>query len=168
MNAAWWISTLVLAPLLGYELQFTAATLKFGRWLSDTNTGIGFQAAITPPWSNWFGYPIYAFTLTLVGMSWYHFGLGRALLTVVILYFGLSFAQRLLPGPDSLHFKAHIIQSMAARYANFVRRGDEIRANAMGLLLLKAGIEPTLLAGHATSAGMSAATQANVQPDARK
>src|SRR5882724_437876 len=109
MNVALWIGTFVMVPLLGYELQFTAATLSFGRSLSDSNTGTGFQAAITPPWEAKVGLVIYGLTLALVGISWYEFGIVRALLSVAILFVGLLFVRWLLPSPESAHFKALII-----------------------------------------------------------
>jgi uncharacterized membrane protein YkgB len=147
MNVALWIGTFVMVPVLGYELQFTAATLSFGRSLSDSNTGTGFQAAITSPWSTMGGLVIYVLTLTLVGISWYEFGIVRALLSATILLVGLSFTRRLFPSPESEHFKALIIRSMGNRYADFVRDGDRVRGDAMKMLLQKAGVDADLLGG---------------------
>lgn len=161
MNIALWAGTIALLPLLAYSLQFTAATLLLGRALSESNSGTGFQAAISPPWETCFGLLMYGLTLLLVGAWWYEFGVGRAILCVITLFAGLSIGGRLLPKPDSLHFKALIIQSMANRYANFVRDGDHVRGDAMKMLLLKAGVDSDLLAGRATDSAVSATTQSS-------
>jgi hypothetical protein len=161
MNLALWAGTIALLPLLAYSLQFTAATLLLGRSLSESNSGTGFQAAISPPWETYFGLIIYGLTLALVGASWYEFGIGRALLCVITLLVGLSVSRRLLPKPDSLHFKALIIQSMANRYANFVRDGDHVRGDLMKMLLHKAGVDSDLLAGRATDSVMSATAESS-------
>jgi hypothetical protein len=147
MNAALWIATLVLVPVLGYELQFSAATLAFGRWLSDSNTATGFQAAVTPPWEAKVGLIIYGLTVTLIGFSGYEFGIVRAIFTVIILFFGLLLVRRLFPSPESPHFRALMIRSMANRYADFVRDGDQVRGDLMKMLLQKAGVDADLLAG---------------------
>lgn len=159
MNVALWAGTIALLPFLAYSLQFTAATLLLGRSLSETNSGTGFQAAISPPWETNFGLLIYGLTVAVVGASWYEFGIGRAILCVITLIVGLSIGCRLLPTPDSMHFKALIIQSMANRYANFLRDDDQVRGNAMKMLLQKAGVDADLLAGRATVSVMSATGQ---------
>jgi hypothetical protein len=48
MNVALWISAIVLSLPLAYSLRFTGATLSFGRSLSETTSGTGYQAAISP------------------------------------------------------------------------------------------------------------------------
>jgi hypothetical protein len=77
------------------------------------------------------------------------------------LFVGLLIGHRLLPRPDSLHFKALLIQSMASRYANFVRDGDHVRGDAMKVLLQKAGVESDSLAGQSNGPVVSATTQAS-------
>jgi len=164
MNVALWISTIVLLPPLAYSLRFTEATLSFGRSLSESNSGTGFQAAISPPWETYFGLLIYGLTLAVVGASWYEFGIGRAILCVITLFVGLSIGRRLLPKPDGLHFKSLIIQSMANRYANFVRDGDHVRGDSMKMLLQKAGVDADLLAARPAGSVVSATTQTSDKP----
>jgi hypothetical protein len=67
MNVLLWISILAVLLPLAYSLRFTEATLLFGRALSETNSGTGFQAAISPPWETYFGLLIYGITLAVVG-----------------------------------------------------------------------------------------------------
>jgi hypothetical protein len=159
MNAALWAGTIVLLPFLGYSLQFTAATLLLGQALSESHSDTGFQAAISPPWETYFGLSIYGLTLAVVGASWYEFGIGRAILCVITLFVGLSICRRLLPKPDTLHFKTPIIRSMANRYANFVRDGDQVRGDLMKMLLYRAGVDSDLLARRTTDSAMSATSQ---------
>ena len=156
MSATLWVSTVILMPFLAYSLQFTEATLLLGRSLSESDSGTGLQSAITPPWEAKLSLVIYGLTLALIGGSWYEFGIGRAILCVVALFVGLLIARRLLPKPDSAHFNAIIIRSMANRYADFVRDGDRVRGDLMKMLLRRAGVNAALLSGEATGDESSA------------
>jgi hypothetical protein len=147
MNIALWISVVVLALAVAYSLRFTAATLALGRALSETASGTGYQAAISPPWEVAFGLVVYGLTLAVLAFSWYAFGIGRALLSLATVIFATMLFRRFLPSEDSLHFKNLIIQSMSRRYANFVRDGDPVRAAAMKELLEKAGVPQEVLSG---------------------
>lgn len=147
MNVALWISALVLALAVAYSLRFTEATLSLGRALSETNSGTGYQGAISPPWETAFGLIAYTLTLGMIAFSWYEFGIGRAILSLATFLLALLIFRRLLPGEDSPHFKHLIIRSMANRYANFVRDGDKVRAAAMRGLLEKAGVPPEVMSG---------------------
>jgi hypothetical protein len=147
MSIALWISAFVLALPVAYSLRFTEATLSFGRALGETTTGTGYQSAISPPWEVTFGLVMYSLTLGMLAFSWYAFGFGRAVLSLVTVFLALMLFRRFLPGKDSPHYRQLIMQSMARRYANFVRDGDSIRAAAMKTLLEKAGVPPELLSG---------------------
>jgi hypothetical protein len=142
-----WIGTLALIPLLAYSLQFTEATLLVGRSLSDSDSKTGFQDAITPPWEAKLSLVIYGLTAADFAASWYEFGFGRAALCVIALFVGLLIARRILPKPDSPHFKVVIIRSMSNRYADYVRDGDQVRGNMMKMLLQRAGVDAASLSG---------------------
>lgn len=147
MNIALWISAVVLALPVAYSLRFTGATLSLGRALSETTSGTGYQTAISPPWEVAFGLIVYGLTLAMLALSWYEFGIGRATLILVTVMIATMLFRRFLPREDSLHYRQLIIQSMARRYANFVRDGDTVRAAAMKGLLEKAGVPPEVLSG---------------------
>jgi hypothetical protein len=66
-----------------------ATTKSFGRALSESTSGTGYQAAISPPWEVAFGLAVYGFTLCLLAASWYAFGIGRAALTLVIVFLAI-------------------------------------------------------------------------------
>ena len=147
MYVVLWVSAIVLALPLAYSLRFTSATLAFGRALSATTSNTGYQAAISPPWEVAFGLVVYSLTTVMLGVSWYAFGLGRGALSLISLLLATMLFRRLLPAETSSHYKKLIIQSMASRYANFVRDGDTVRATAMKELLEKAGVPPEVLVG---------------------
>lgn len=142
-----WLGTIVLALPLAYSFRFTGATLSLGRALSETTSGTGYQEAISPPWEVVFGLIVYSLTLAMLALSWFAFGVGRALLSFVTIFVATLIFRRLVPREDSPHYKRLIIQSMARRYANFVRDGDTVRAAAMKELLEKAGVPPDVLSG---------------------
>jgi hypothetical protein len=145
MSVTLWISVILLALAAAYSLRFTGATLFLGRALSDTTSGTGYQAAISPPWETAFGLVVYSLTLGVVAFSWYAFGIGRAMESLVTVFLATMLLRRFMPAEDSPHYKKLIIQSMANRYANFVRDGDTVRAAAMRGLLEKAGVPPEVL-----------------------
>jgi hypothetical protein len=140
MSVVLWISVIVLALAIAYTTHFSGATLALGRALSDTSSGTGYQDAATPPWSANFGFVVYGLTFTMLALSWYQFGIGRAIFSLITVFPATLLFRRFLPGEDSLHFKTLIIQSMSHRYANYVRDGDPTRAAAMKGLLEKAGV----------------------------
>ena len=83
MNVALWISTIALALPVAYSLRFTGATLSLGKALGETTSGTGYQAAISPPWEVAFGLVVYGLTLAMLAFSWYAFGVGRAIVSLV-------------------------------------------------------------------------------------
>jgi hypothetical protein len=147
MNVFLWISIIALAPAVAYTTRFSGATLSFGRKLSETSSGTGYQDAITPPASANFGLVVYVLTLAMLALSWYEFGIGRVVISLVAVVLLTLLSRQFLPHEDSLHFKKLIIQSMSRRHANFVRDGDRIRAAAMRELLEKAGVPSEVLSG---------------------
>ena len=52
-----------------------------------------------------------------------------------------------LPRPTGGHYRMLIMRSMCSRYADFVRDGDALRADAMKQLLIKIGIDPDAITG---------------------
>ncbi len=65
--------------------------------------------------------------------------------SLVTVFLATMLLRRFMPAEDSPHYKKLIFQSMANRYANFVRDGDTVRAAAMRGLLEKAGVPPEVL-----------------------
>jgi hypothetical protein len=126
---------------LGFVLRFTAATLTFGRFLSDTSTLTGYQNAITPPRFSMLALSVYALCLLGIIYGFWQFGwlagfgIGAGFFFAVIINMVL-----LLPKKNSEHFRKFILRSMINRYADYLKSGDTLRASAMAMLLEKAGI----------------------------
>jgi hypothetical protein len=132
---------LVLSFGLAYAIIFSEVTLALGRTLSGNSAGRGFQDALTPPWQARLSLVIYVLTLVSIFLSGYEFGIGRCIATVVLLFAGSMLCRRILPRGHSRHYLKLIVISMVQRYADWVRRGDHVRAGVMAQLLGKMGLE---------------------------
>jgi hypothetical protein len=95
---------------------------------------------VTPPWAATFALLMCATTIAVIVASWWAFGVYRGGLSVIVLVAGVLVSRQILPKENSFHYKRWIIQSMASRYADYVRDNDKLRAAAMKDLLEKAGI----------------------------
>jgi len=122
-------------------MAFTQSTLIFGQELSDTDSGTGYQDAITPPWQTKLTLATYAIVLAAIIAMWWYVGWLYGVGSIVFILFGSGLASLFLPKKNSKHFRGIIMRSMCNRYANFARDGDSVRAKAMKDLLLKAGID---------------------------
>src|SRR5262249_10018763 len=141
LSTVLWVSVFVLSFGLSYAIIFSEVTLALGRSLSDDSPGRGFQDALTPPWQARLRLVIYVLTLVAIALSWYEFGIGRGIATVVLLFAGSMLWRRVLPQGHSRHYLKLIVTSMVQRYADWVRRGDHVRASVMAQLLGKMGLE---------------------------
>ena len=131
-----------MAFAFAYNMQFTTATLSMGRELSDTDSSTGFQNAITPPWQSNFAAVVYLGCVVVVGIMWWRLGWESALGGAAVILICGSVAKLVLPKPTGGHYRRLIISSMISRYADYVRDGDTLRADAVKQLLVKAGIDP--------------------------
>ena len=165
MDTIWWLLAGIMAFLFAYLMQFTGATLSMGRelflgkkWtdfdtnftkaivsmgteLSSTGSPAGFQDAITPPWLTKLTLVVYCGCAGVIGFMWWHLGWQSSLGGAAVIFFGSRIAKLVLPKLTGNHYKRLIIGSMSSRYANYVRDGDTVRADAMKHLLAKAGID---------------------------
>jgi len=141
LSTALWVSVFVLSFGLAYAIIFSEVTLALGRTLSEHDAGRGYQDALTPPWQARLSLVIYVLTLVTIALSWYGFGIGRCIATVVLLFAGSMLWRRVLPQGHSRHYLKLIVTSMVQRYADWVRRGDHVRAGVMAQLLGKMGLE---------------------------
>jgi hypothetical protein len=141
LSAVLWVSVFVLSLGLAYAIVFSEVTLALGRTLGNDAPGRGYQDAVTPPWQARFGLLVYVLTLVLIALSWYEFGIGRGLGTILLLFAGSIVWRRVLPRSHSSHYLKLIVVSMSRRYADWVRCGDRVRAAAMGELLGKMGLD---------------------------
>lgn len=129
--------------VLGYILAFTNTTLIIGKSLSDTdtNTGTGYQDAITPPLFSKSAILVYIISIVGLIFGFWRFGLFRGFGIIIGFFFVVALNKVLiLPKSGSEHFRNIIIRSMIKRHADYLRDNDTIRASAMSYLLDKLGI----------------------------
>jgi len=136
------ISLYAVAALLGvifrYSLGMVEACRVIGVNLSDSESDTGFQDAITPPYSSNFSILIWIAVAGVLGFSAYQFSWGAfGIALAVFCGTGIVAGAALIPKPESKHFVLKIYRSMANRYADFVKNGDDIRAEAIKLLIDK-------------------------------
>lgn len=140
-HVAYFIILYVVSLAFGYELRFTEATLHFGRSISKIQEGKGVQDAITPPYSTNLAIVAYVAAVLVLGFGFYLFGIWLGLGVVALFYFVVMINRVLLiPKPESPHFRHLILMSMMNRYADYVKGGDQLRANMMAALLESAGV----------------------------
>lgn len=142
MNAILFLTSILLAFGLAYTLKIAESALVLGRQLSGEFTGTGYQDAISPPWATKLAMCVYAgmpllFIFAVATQGW-----GSAAVTLAIIFLGGWVAGRVLPQASSPHFLGLIHRSMISRYADYVRDGDALRADAMKDLLITAGLLP--------------------------
>ena len=145
MATTLWLFAGFITVLFAYNMLFTQATLSFGQELADSSSGTGFQDAITPPWQTNLAMISYIGAAAAIGGIWWQLGWVSGVGTLALILFGGGIVGAMLPDKDSLHFRNLIRQSMLSRYADYVRDTDQLRAQAMNELLIKAGIDPSEL-----------------------
>ena len=141
LNTVLWVAVFILSLGIAYAIIFSEVTRALGGSLSDEPAGRGYQDAVTPPWQTWFSLLAYLLAFVVIALSWYEFGIARAVNTVTVLFAGTVVWRRVLPEGRSTHYLKLIVTSMARRYANWVRSGDRVRAATMAELLGKMGLD---------------------------
>jgi hypothetical protein len=63
-----WLAVVLAGCALSYVTQFAGATLSMGRALSETDSGRGFQDAITPPWQTNFALAVHVLVLAILAV----------------------------------------------------------------------------------------------------
>jgi hypothetical protein len=142
MTIVLWAFVGLAAIAFAYTMRFTQATLSFGRFLADADSGTGLQDAITPPWQTNLAMFTYVGVAASVGAMWWYAGWASGLGAIALVLFGGGVVGVALPDKDAPHFGNLIQRSMISRYADFTRDGDTMRAEAMKDLLTRAGLSP--------------------------
>jgi hypothetical protein len=121
----------VVAIAFRYQLGITAACLHVGKHLSGQSSGTGFQDALTPPLSTKISIFVWLLGASSIGSAFWGHGLyhGFGSLAVFVAVSIIAGAT-IVPSPDSDHFLKLINNSLANRYANFVKSNDTVRAQA--------------------------------------
>ena len=123
-------------------LGFVNYTKSLGLELSNEKVGTGYQNAITPPL-----FPVIASTIYGLSLFFIISGFFKSALTTGFIYLGLYLLILILVGatlfkPNSLSplakpFYYIVLSSMVNRYANYKKKNDEVRAQAIGVVLEK-------------------------------
>lgn len=145
MDTALWIFAGLVTVLFAYNMRFTQATLSLGQELAEATSGTGVQDAITPPWQTNLAMFSYIGAAVAIGIVWWQLGWLSGLGALALILIGGGIVGAVLPSRDSSHFRGLIIRSMCSRYADYVRDGDQLRAEAMKELLIRAGINPSVI-----------------------
>jgi hypothetical protein len=116
-----------------------------GRALSGIGSKTGYQDAITPPWQTNLALAAYLGVPGIIAVAWWFVGLVTAFFVFLVLAVATIAIGFFLPKPGSEHYQRLILRSMSRRYADFVKSGDVVRAEAMKMLLKKAGIDPDVI-----------------------
>jgi len=134
----YFIGLYVLSLLLGYDTVFSQATLMIGKSISFTDSRTGYQDAITPPIFSIVSFVLYGLVLAWVVYGFIKYGwlVGIGIIAGLLFLMALN-RVILLPKKDSDHFHHIITGSMIRRYADYLRKGDELRTSAMKSLLNK-------------------------------
>ena len=141
MAIAYVVALCLVILAFSYQLRFTEATLHIGRALTGATSGTGLQDAVTPPASAYVAFVVYGLTLLVLAFGFYQYGIVLGFLALVAFVVATSLNRLfLLPRPDSAHFREIVIKSMIRRHANYLRDGDQLRAQAMAEVLTRAGI----------------------------
>lgn len=154
MESLLWIGIAAVAIAFGYTMNMHSATLAYGRELAGSESGSGYQAAITPPWATSIAAAVYLAIPAITIVTWWRAGGWSGLGALVLILLGAGLARAALPKPASPHYRQLIIRSMCVRYAHYARDGDVVRADAMRQLLALAGMDhivgPTSIQADAT------------------
>ena len=123
-------------------LGFVNYTKSLGLELSNEKNGTGYQNAITPPLFPVIASTIYGLSLLVIIFGFYQYSL-----TTGFIYLGLYLLTLIIVGatlfkPNSLSplaktFYHIVLNSMINRYANFKKNNDEVRAEAIKIVLEK-------------------------------
>ena len=138
MEIGIYVAAGMLGILIRYNLGMVEACRVIGTNLSDSESDTGFQDAITPPNSTNLTIVTWIAVAGVLGFSAYQFGWGAFGISLAA-FIGTSIVAGvvIIPKPPSKLYVLRIYRSMANRYADFVKNGDSVRADALKHLIDK-------------------------------
>ena len=129
-----------LSVLTRIILGFINYIKSLGLELSNNKDGTGFQNAITPPWFSILAFSIYGCSIFVIISGFIKYSL-----TTGFLYLGIYFLTLVIIGatlfkPNSLSplakpFYHIVLNSIVNRHANYTKKNDKIRADAMKIVM---------------------------------
>lgn len=106
-----WGLAVVMTFAFAYTMQFTASTRELGVELSDSDSGTGFQDAVTPPWQTNLAMVTYIGSFALIAVMWWRFGWKPGLGSFAVIFFGSILAKQILPKLNGNHYRHLILHS---------------------------------------------------------
>ena len=133
---------LILGIFTRIILGFVNYTKSLGLELSNEKDGTGYQNAITPPLFPLIASIIYGLSLFVIFFGFFQYSfttgfiyLGLYLLTLIVVGATLFKPNSLSPLAKPFYYV--VLNSMVNRYANYKKNNDEVRANAIEIVLEK-------------------------------
>ena len=123
-------------------LGFVNYTKSLGLELSNNTEGVGYQNAITPWWFPILAITIYGLSLFFIISGFLKGSLTIGFICISIYFFTLVIIGAILFKPNTLSplarpFYHIVLNSIINRHANYKKRNDEDRAQAMATVLEK-------------------------------
>ena len=139
-----YVVLIIVSILLRFDVGFRNFNKEIGLELSETRTGTGFQDAITPPKLNWLSYGVYILlAFFLINAFFDNSGsisqgfavLGTIIATTIVSGIIMHPANK-APLLKKFYLKT-LYKSMINRHADYKKNNDEVRADAMSILVEK-------------------------------
>ena len=111
-----WALTAVMAIAVSYTVQWAGATRAFGMELADTDSGTGFQDAITPPWQTKFAMFAYGGSLLVIVATWVDHGWLSGLGSLAVIVLGMYPARLILPKLNGEHYRQQLGEPAESLY----------------------------------------------------
>ena len=131
---------LTLGILTRIILGFVNYTKSLGLELSNEKDGTGYQNAITPPLFPFIASTIYGLSLFFIISGFFErdfingfIYLGLYLLTLIVI--GATLFKPNSLSPLAKPFYHIVLNSIVNRYANYMKKNDKVRADAMKIVL---------------------------------
>ena len=139
-----YLIVIILSIFLRFDVEFRNFNKEVGLELSSTKTGTGYQDAITPPKLNWLSIPVYIFLILILINAFFDktgsISLGFTVLGIIIVTAVISGVILHPPKKPPILRKFYLktlYKSMTNRYADYKKKNDHVRADAMQTLIKK-------------------------------
>ena len=135
---------IIISVLWRFDLDFINFTKVVGLELSDTKIGTGYQDAISPPKLTWVAFGIYILlAIPLINAFFGESGSIVQGLIAIGVIFGTTIVTGVIIHPPSKEpvfekfYLKILYNSMTNRYADYKKNNDNVRADAINILVKK-------------------------------
>ncbi len=137
-----YIYLFLISVLFRIDLDFRGFIKEVGLELSDTKAGTGFQDAITPPKLNWISFFCYFVIFALIYTAFADRSASAGVYCIILFIFTLVICGTIINPPkkkrllEKFYLKI-LYSSMVGRFADFKKNNDNLRADAIQILISK-------------------------------